>query len=163
MSDKTKETQAPTEKLTDEDIAGMTHECDNAYEEQNGNLYEWRCRLWFARGWREKAKSGSAPASSGWINCEDGLPPEGEYVLARHNRGTWIDSGDQENVNCVVVKLVKGISKKERENLDDTDKHKNSYYREDEFGNNKKPYCWNRFGPDSFNGQSIVCWMRIPD
>ena len=50
-----------------------------------------------------------------WISTEDGLPKEGVYVLARHNRGTWHDSDDQANVNCVVVKLKKGISKKERE------------------------------------------------
>ena len=47
-----------------------------------------------------------------WINTKDKLPEEGKYVLARHNRGTWNDSDDQENVNCVVVKLVKGLSKK---------------------------------------------------
>ena len=34
-----------------------------------------------------------------WIKTSDRLPQEGKYVLARHNRGTWIDSDDQENVN----------------------------------------------------------------
>ena len=45
-----------------------------------------------------------------WISTKDRLPVEGKYVLTRHNRGTWGDSDDQKNVNCVVVKLVKGIS-----------------------------------------------------
>lgn len=32
-------------------------------------------------------------------------------------RGAWNDSTDQANVNCVVVKLVRGISINEREKM----------------------------------------------
>lgn len=67
-----------------------------------------------------------------WINTKNRLPEEGKYVIARHNRGTWKDGTDQENVNCVVVKLVKGISLE-----------------------------WKQFGPDSFSGQTITHWMPI--
>lgn len=113
-----------------------------------------------------------------WINTKDKLPPEGKYVLARHNRGTWHDSTDQENVNCVVVKLSKGISIVEREqmkkgelpdpieklisNVGISESRRSSVYcSEDEEGNNLVPYNWVEFGPDSFFGQSIICWTPI--
>ena len=75
-----------------------------------------------------------------WISTNEQLPEVGKYVLARHNRGTWIDSTDQDNVNCVVVKRVK-------------DKIE---------GNNRVPYSWSEFGPDHFFGQSITEWTHIP-
>jgi len=106
-----------------------------------------------------------------WISTKDKLPEEGKYVLARHNRGTWNDSDDQENVNCVVVKLVKGLSKKDRQlmkegKLPDTtiyteSERYNIYKSEDEDGNNLVPYKWEMFGPDSFFGQTITHWMPI--
>ena len=114
-----------------------------------------------------------------WISTEDKLPKAGKYVLARHNRGTWNDKDDQENVNCVVVKLVKGITEAMRIKMKQgmlpdyevngifsghTIKSRRSqiYGPEDEHGNNKKPYYWTQFGPDSFFGQSITHWMHIP-
>jgi len=114
-----------------------------------------------------------------WISTQDRLPPEGKYVLARHNRGTWRDSTDQENVNCVVVKLKFGISKFQRERMkagleeDPMEGYMDSggirqiprssvICREDEHGNNLVPYCWEQFGPDNFFGQTITHWMPIP-
>lgn len=76
-----------------------------------------------------------------WIRTEDALPPFGKYVLARHSRGTWRDSDDQENVNCVVLKRVKC----------------------EVGGNNLVPYKWKEFGPDSFFGQDISHWCPIPE
>lgn len=120
---------------------------------------------------------------SKWKKCKDELPPEGKYVLGRHNRGTWHDSSDQVNMNCIVVKLVKGISIKTRELMKngtikdpvepgyiyDSDKgirtnstRSNSFHKEDEWGNNLKPYCWDQFGPDYFFGQDIYEWAYIP-
>lgn len=96
-----------------------------------------------------------------WISTKEELPQEGKYVLARHNRGTWHDSSDQENVNCVVVKLRKGISKKQRELLLDDDARKRRYTSDDEDGNNQVPYSFYEFGPDHFFGQSITHWMPI--
>ncbi len=52
-----------------------------------------------------------------WIKTSDKLPEEGKYVLGMHGRGTWHDSDDQDNVNCVVVKLKRGISEEERERM----------------------------------------------
>lgn len=119
-----------------------------------------------------------------WISIKDKLPEEGKYVLARHNRGTWHDSTDQDNVNCVVVKLVKGISMEERKLMEDgklpnpkeisvhydgswnkpiyTSSERCKIYKgEDEHGNNQVPYNWQMFGPDSFFGQTITHWMPI--
>lgn len=114
------------------------------------------------------------------IKSENDLPEEGKYVLARHNRGTWIDSDDQANVNCVVVKLVRGISVEERGKMERGDLpqtlekgwclsegwreiNRSQVYRsEDEDGNNEKPYNWESFGAGSFFGQSITHWMPIP-
>ncbi len=101
-----------------------------------------------------------------WIKVKDQLPPEGKYILARHSRGSWIDSRDQENVNCVVVRLEKGISSKERERLskgNQKDIERSNEIRGcDQGGNNKVPYCFYEFGPDSFFGQDISHWMEIP-
>jgi len=113
------------------------------------------------------------------INSEKDLPEEGKYVIAKHNRGTWHDSDDQENVNTVVVKLVKGISAKERELMRGTSKdyqdspaEDHGFYKKsglrsdtykfgDEEGNNTVPWAWNSFGPDSFFGQQITHWCLI--
>jgi len=114
-----------------------------------------------------------------WISTEDKLPKAGKYVLARHNRGTWGDKDDQENVNCVVVKLVEGITEAMRDKMKQgmlpdyevqssfsshplKSKRSQIYRSEDEHGNNLKPYYWSQFGPDSFFGQSITYWMYIP-
>ena len=114
-----------------------------------------------------------------WIKTSDKLPPEGKYVLARHTRGTWHDSSDQENVNCVVVKLVKGLSETQRNQMksgeiDDPmvdcfisgrnwpSPRSSIYAPGDQYDNNMKPYHWSQFGPDSFFGQAISHWMPIP-
>jgi hypothetical protein len=119
-----------------------------------------------------------------WISTKDKLPKEGKYVLARHNRGTWNDSTDQANVNCVVVKLVRGISMEERKLMEEgklpsrkeggvhydgdwdkpiytSNERWKIYKGEDEHGNNLVPYKWEEFGPDSFFGQTITHWMPI--
>ena len=97
------------------------------------------------------------PKPLSWISTSVRLPAEGKYVLARHNRGSWIDKGDPENVNCVVVKLVRGISKKERE-----ESGEKTYVAADEWDNNLVSYNWEQFGPDSFFGQTITHWLPIP-
>ena len=114
-----------------------------------------------------------------WISTKYKLPEEGKYVLARHNRGTWHDSTDQMNVNCVVVK---GLSKKDRQLMKEGklpstkedgiryngswnkpihNERYNIYKSEDEQGNNLVPYNWESFGPDSFFGQTITHWTPI--
>jgi hypothetical protein len=97
-----------------------------------------------------------------WIKTTEKLPLEGKYVLARHNRGTWIDSTDQKNVNCVVVKLCIGISQKERLKMGDCERSR-TITGSDEHGNNEVAYSWSSFGADSFFGQSITHWADIGD
>lgn len=96
-----------------------------------------------------------------WIKTTDRLPEENKYVLVRHSRGTWRDSDDQANVNCVVAKLVKGLSKKDRALLDPKSERARTYYSEDEEGNNLVPYIFDTFGPDKFFGQDIEYWTLI--
>lgn len=98
-----------------------------------------------------------------WISTKDRLPEEGKYVLGRHNRGSWVDDTDQENVNCVVVKLRFGISMEERNYLPDSDERKWLYTSDDEHGNNLVPYSFHTFGQDHFFGQTITHWVPIPD
>lgn len=103
-----------------------------------------------------------------WIPTKDRLPDEKKYVLARCVRNNWFDCDDNENVNVVVVKLVKGITLEERqliaEGLCETrheDERNNIYYAEDQYGNNELPYNWTTFGAKSFFGQDITHWMPI--
>ena len=115
-----------------------------------------------------------------WIATKDELPPEGKYVLGRYNGGNWIDRLDQENVNCVVVKLEKGISIEEREKMISGElpdplsepmwclssgftrsKRSNIYQASDQHGNNAVPYNWKTFGRSSFFGQEITHWQPI--
>lgn len=95
-----------------------------------------------------------------WNKTSEKLPPEGKYVLGRHNRGTWINPRDQEGVNYVVVSLIRGITEEERLQLPEC-KRKYEYRSGDVFGNNLVPYMWECFGPDSFNGQVIEYWAEF--
>jgi len=116
-----------------------------------------------------------------WISTEDRLPQEGKYVLARHNKTNWKDHTDQNNVNCVVVKLVRGISKEQREKMKSeeiidpeieminpsrhfeyvTFKRSDIIFPEDEDGNNFKSYKWESSGSQSYYGQEITHWATI--
>jgi hypothetical protein len=103
-----------------------------------------------------------------WISTKDELPDERKYVLGRYAGENWSDPDDNENVNVVVVKLLKGITLDERDliakGLCDTNHEENRhniFYASDEYGNNKLPYEWRTFGPSSFFGQDITHWMPI--
>jgi hypothetical protein len=98
-----------------------------------------------------------------WVNVSDALPEEGKYVLARHTLGTWHDSTDQENVNCVIVKLIKGISSEEREVLLNEGNQRGCIFTSsDEHGNNRRPYSWVSFGPMGLFGQEVSHWQPLP-
>lgn len=109
-----------------------------------------------------------------WISIKDKLPQKGKYVLARHTRGTWSDSEDQDNVNCVVVKLVMGMSMEYREKMRigevpmEYERYGNEKVErwriekaQDEQSNNLVPYHWESFGTDDFFGQDISHWQPI--
>lgn len=44
----------------------------------------------------------------GWISVKERLPVVGQWVLARHNRGTWIDEGNHEGPHTWRVLKFKG-------------------------------------------------------
>lgn len=107
-----------------------------------------------------------------WIT--DRLPEERKYVLVRLNKDNWIDKDDPENVYCVVAKLIRGISKEERENMKTGKIHCPTVkingediprwrveQAGDEAGNNLVPYSWHPFGPGTFFGQEVIGWMHI--
>lgn len=94
------------------------------------------------------------------------MPPANKYILA-YVSANWCDPSDQNNVFWCVVKCVYGISLKQREIYSNSD---NYFERKrskiirfgDEWGNNKKPYEFDEFGPGSFFGQDIDIWCELP-
>lgn len=89
-----------------------------------------------------------------WVSVKDRLPEDGQRVLIRHTRGTWI-AHDPETVNYVVAKFVRGKTAEECKKL-------GVYTFADVHGNNLVPYRWDCFGPDSFFGQDVDYWMPLP-
>jgi len=70
---------------------------------------------------------------------KDEIPPLNKYVIIEHNRGSWHDKDDQENVNKVIAKYTKrGI------------------------GKNGLVYYFKPFGPDEFREESVVFWWDLP-
>lgn len=97
-----------------------------------------------------------------WHLTEKELPEEHKLVVAYIPNRPWHWNG-KGDIHYKIVWLEKGISKKEREKLLTTDVRKNIYSSADEFENNKKPYCWNEFGPDQFFGQEVVAWAYFDE
>ena len=108
-----------------------------------------------------------------WISTQDRLPQEGKYVLAKHNRGTWHDSDDQQNVNCVVVKLQKrsnlyykgadeelppGCEYVHSQLIDGGKTHVDVFRVK-----GSECYIWETFGASSFGDKEITHWMTIPE
>jgi len=98
-----------------------------------------------------------------WHKPDVELPPEGKYVLVRHGQGNWHDETDQDNVNCVIAKMIHGISLEARASLLEGDHRKITHKAQDEGWNNEKDYAWFTFGALVFFGQDIVCWCHIPE
>ncbi len=96
-----------------------------------------------------------------WNKIEDLLPPEGRYVLVKHNKSNFISGSDQEGVQYAVCKIYIGISKSDREKLNTEDDRKKIYKSEDEAFNNLRPYYFSAFGPMKYFGQEITHWMEI--
>ena len=96
----------------------------------------------------------------GWhYPAEGDLPEEGIYVIGYFENMPWYD--DRDDPKYKIVRLEKGISKKEREEMPNCER-KYTYCAADEDGNNKKPYCWEEFGPATFNGQQCTAWHELP-
>ena len=96
---------------------------------------------------------------SKWIPVSADSLPDGKWVLGYINN---IHDGIGAPHMCV-VKIRKGISKKERarlEKLKDPRAHVFFYY--DEWGNNLVPYAWDTWGSGDYFGQEVVAWMPLP-
>lgn len=93
-----------------------------------------------------------------WINVNNELPPNNNYVLIHLNKCNWHDNDDPNNLRYYkIAKFVRGITKEYRQ------KNNIAIIRgEDEDGNNLKPYRWIEFGPGSYFGQEVDFWMQIP-
>ena len=95
------------------------------------------------------------------------LPPKNQYVLIHVPGRPWLDSDDTYGAKWKVAKCVYGISIAEREKLAQSDNYfdrerARRYSAADEQGNNRKPYYFNAFGPDSYFGQEVDEWCELP-
>ena len=96
-----------------------------------------------------------------WHLTKDELPEKNEYVLCYVPGRPWSSNADNDTHHYVVAKLIKGISKKEREALPDDDPRKRRFTTGDEWSNNLVPYEWYPFGPGSYFGQEVIAWAYI--
>jgi hypothetical protein len=85
-----------------------------------------------------------------WIDSEEYLPKEGEWVLGYSPDRPWSTRVEKVRHKISVVCFHQG-----RENPG------NVIYAQDKDGNNKKPYNWTTFGANSFFGQEITKWAYI--
>lgn len=111
-----------------------------------------------------------------WHLREKKLPEPGKWVLAVYGGGNW-SCGKDYLTNCIMVSLVKGISKKARQKMidgklkdpivdygwclsDGSTKGKRSAISKfgDEDENNLVPYHWKGMGSSDYFGQDIFCW-----
>ncbi len=73
-----------------------------------------------------------SPQAGEWISVGDRLPEIDQWVLARHNRGTWISGGKSEGPHTWRVLRYLG-----------------------------KEYGWMEFGPDHYHSE-ITHWHPLP-
>ncbi len=98
------------------------------------------------------------------ISVKDKLPEQNQYVLIHLTISNWGDDDDPAGKRYWrVAKFKKGISEEERERLPDNDRRKREYHSEDAYGNNKVPYLWDEFGPNSHFGQDVDYWCALPE
>lgn len=94
-----------------------------------------------------------------WIKCKERLPNDNEWVLG------YIDSihrGDDLPA-CAIVKIRKGITVAQRENMALCNDRRAKVYRfGDECDNNKVGYAWITDGPMTYFGQEILYWQPLP-
>lgn len=96
------------------------------------------------------------------IDPKEQLPNDGQYVLAHFPDRPWFDDAPNDEHKWVVVKFVRGITLKEREQLDDLDPRKRQFKVGDEYCNNQVGYRWNAFGSSDFFGQECSVWAELP-
>ena len=116
--------------------------------EEHRQLAEWLKEL---KQLREQTK---------WIPVSEESLPDEKWVLGYINN---FHDGEGAPHRCV-VKIRKGISKKERARLEKLkDPRAYQFYSYDECGNNLVPYAWDTWGPGSYFGQQVVAWCELPE
>lgn len=88
-----------------------------------------------------------------WISCEEALPKPDQIVIVYAKESQMFDYG--------ICTFQKGISMEEREQMDGTQRAL-TFKAADEYNNNRKPYCWKKFGPGTYFGQDVTHWMPLP-
>lgn len=87
------------------------------------------------------------------------LPAEDEWVIG------FVDDihNGSDAPDVAIVKLRKGISKAERDELRRQGSSRSLIFKEcDEWGNNLAPYCWKTQGAMTYFGQEITKWAPRP-
>lgn len=108
-----------------------------------------------------------------WINVNDKLPEDGQWVFVHLNINNW---GSIPEVYYQTAQFRRGISLEDRNKMksgeiEDKDytsyegyksKRSNIHMSADEGMNNEKPYVWQEHGPMCHFGQDVDYWMFIP-
>lgn len=91
-------------------------------------------------------------AESKWIPVTERLPEDGQVVLC-----LWWNIHCVESDNYTVMHFRKGRTAEELKDA--------KFFRGcDQWGNNKKPYCWDSVhGALSLFGQDVTHWMPLPE
>lgn len=93
-----------------------------------------------------------------WILCNKQLPKEGQWVIGVINYNQNNYNAPKKDIVCI----VKGISDTKRKLLEkQNDERAYHFCFGDEWGNNKVPYKWKTFGPQTYLGQEIIAWMPL--
>lgn len=91
------------------------------------------------------------------------LPEPNTYVLGYFPSRPWKESTNTNKHKLVVVQFIPGISKEQRKQLPDSNPRKYIYRDEDQYGNNKVPYCWESFTSGTFFGQECLIYWELPN
>lgn len=94
-----------------------------------------------------------------WISCEEALPKPNQVVIVYAKESQMADYS--------ICTFQKGISIEERKQMAGSDSNillqrSLTYTASDEHNNNRKPYCWKKFGPGTYFGQEVTHWMPLP-
>ena len=88
-----------------------------------------------------------------WISCEEALPKPNQVVIVYAKESQMADYS--------ICTFLKGISSEERKQMAGTERAL-TFKAADEHSNNRKPYCWKKFGPGTYFGQDVTHWMPLP-
>ena len=85
-----------------------------------------------------------------WISVKDRLPEDGQTVLAYWGNGHF----KEKHISVLIHR--KGRTAEQINGI--------GISNCDEWGNNKRPYCWDKpIGPGSYFGQDVTHWLPLPE